>query len=161
VACSSVSVSTRARRILSLTLKASPRLPLLLLRCRRRLSTEEVRPSHLPPSTSAQPHFSCNADPPQPSPTTPSPTYTAPPTPQAPSPPHARSHTGACTPARPPPRGERTLPCLSVCAAGVLYGEGVGLTGVGAGLWAGRGCGKLGGRGRGLTRIRQACARGG
>ena len=59
----------------------------------------------------------------------------------APSPLHAWSHTGACTPAprraRPPPRGKWTLPCPSVCAAGVLYREEVGLAGVdsrGAGL---------------------------
>ena len=74
---------------------------------------------------------------------------------QAPSPPHARSHTGACTPAprraRPPPRGKRTLPCPSVCAAGVLYEEGVRLAGV-----DGRGAGLGGKRMREMVATRKA-----
>ena len=108
-------------------------------------STEEVRPSHLPPSPSARPHLSRNPDPSHPSPTPPSPTDTVPPTPQGPSPPCTipyrcvNTSTRRARP-RPPPCGERTLPCPSVCAAGVLYGEWVGLAGV-----DGRGTG-LGGK---------------
>ena len=148
------------------------RLPLLLLLLRRRrrgrLQQRKRRQSHLPPSTSAQPHLSRNPDPSHPSPT---PLHL--PIPHLPlpkvhhTPMHDPIQVRAPAPRRahppPPPRGERTLHGPSLCTAGVLYGEGVGRmgTGVGAGLGAGRGCGKLGGRGRGLTRIRQAHVRGG
>ena len=169
-ACSSVSVSTRgAGRTLSLTLKASPRLPLPLLR--RGLQKRKRRPSHLPPS-----HICTTPHLPQSRPLSPlsnSPFTYLYRTSHSPSPitPRGRSHTAAPRRARPrprpPPRGERTLPCPSLCTAGVLYGEGVGLVGVDGRVlvWgreedAGEG-GNSGGRGCGQTRIGPTCARGG
>ena len=96
----------------------------------RLLQQRKQRPSHFPPSTSAQPHLSCNPDPSQPSPT---PTDTVPPTAKLHHPPRTvpyRCMHTSTPPSMPTPRGKRTLPCPSVCAAGALYREEVGLAGV-------------------------------